>query len=514
MPSRVVLTTIASPDYFSIQLALYYLKAYFLKHKNPHFPTLKIDIKILIFKSQEKWDDIAKNIISERPEIVGFSCYVWNIKKILLVAKEIKKADPAVKIILGGSEVSPRAESILKHEGCVDIVVRGEGEETFLELLESLLYQQGELSLIKGMSYRQGGKIFVNPARPQIDDLDKIPSPYLAGLIDLKCEDKSVSAVTETMRGCHYRCHFCYYHKEFNRIKYFSLSRVEKELKWILKREPEKVYLMDPTFNVDCERAKKILRIFIKHNKSSRLHLELRAEKIDAEMVGLLKQAGVAKLEIWIQSVSRESLKLVNRDLDRNICAKNIRLLNKGKIFFEIQLIDALPGHTYETIKEGVDWLISLRVPRIVIMELLVLPGTCLRENSEALGVRYKPEPNYSWVRTHTLSTDDRNKIIRLRQALEILYNAGFLRHALFVLKRGLGINFTDILQAWMDRDSQLGAAEKKRKDAFIGFIKYLYNKYKNTQVNKKARRVFLQKDFQIEDFLRPGSNRKLYRKD
>jgi len=508
MSSKIVLTSIASHDHISIQLALYYLKAYFLKYKSPGSAASKIDIKILIFKAEEDWKRIAENIINERPNIAGFSCYVWNIKKILRVAKEIKKTRRSVKIILGGPEASPRAENILRKESCVDIIVRGEGEETFVELAESLLCGRRKLSQIKGISYREKGRTAVNPPRPQIDNLNNIPSPYLEGLVDLQYNYRDDSVVTETMRGCPYRCHYCYYHKEFKGIRYFSLRRVEKEFKWILKKRPAVVYLMDPTFNSDCKRAKEILRIWNKHNRESSLHLELKAEKIDEEMAELLKLARVSKLEIGIQSICPGALKLVNRDLDKLIFAKKARLLNRKKVPYEVQLIDALPGHDYDKIKQGVDWLISLRAPSIVIMRLQLLPGTYLRENADVFGIRYAKNPEYFWRDTIALSSDDANKIDRLREALDILYNRGYLRHTLFALKKRLGVNFCDIFEAWQDYGPHSKIAGDRTVGNPLGFIKYLCNRYKNLKILKKVCAVYLEKDFRFQPQPHPHGRR------
>ena len=160
----------------------------------------------------------------------------------------------------------------------------------------------------------------------------------------------------ETMRGCPYSCHYCYYHKDFKKLNYFSLERVERELKYILEREPRGVYLMDPTFNTNKKRSKEILRIIIKHNKKSTLHVELKAELLDEEMVDLLHKAGTDYIEIGIQSTNEKTLKLINRNFEPDKFRENVLLLNKKNLPYEIQLIDGLPADNYETLKNSVDW--------------------------------------------------------------------------------------------------------------------------------------------------------------
>ncbi|MEK6732091.1 MAG: radical SAM protein, partial [Candidatus Omnitrophota bacterium] len=442
---RILLVTINSDDYFPVQLALYYLKSYLQKTSISNLSSVGIDI----FTHDEKLDVIVKRILDKQPEIIGFSCYVWNIEKILEVARLLKDRGHSLKIILGGPEVSPwsRSKELLEQEKSIDIIVRGEGEETFAELTESLFYQKIELSAIKGISYRTESSICINPARPLMDELDRIPSPYLEGLIDIK---KEGTVPIETMRGCAYRCHYCYYHKDFKGLRYFSLDRVESEFKFILEKEPYEVYIMDPTFNADYRRAKEILRIFIRHSKGSKLHVELRAESLDKEMVELLYEANTGFIEIGIQSVNTKALKLVNRTLVKKMFKKNISLLNKKKIFYQIQLIDGLPGHSYADIKKSLDWLYSLHPSQVRIMKLMVLHGTYLRQNAKTLGIKFDSMPPYFVYKTETMTYKDLKRITKLRQAMKILYDRGLLRLSMYVLKKKLKINFSDIFEGWI----------------------------------------------------------------
>lgn len=476
---KVLLTTITPPDdYFPIQLALYYLKAYVKKYGNYRPSELSIDIEI--FPPHAETPSIAKDIIDKHPDIVGFSGYIWNIQKILKTASILKKYNPKIKIILGGPEVSPRPGEVLKQERPIDIVVRGEGEETFLELIKSFIHQQTELSAIKGISYRnQRQEIFTNPDRPLIDDLNLIPSPYLEGLIDLK---KVTMAPTETMRGCYYRCNYCYYHKEFNKLRFFSLDRIEAELKYILGKEAADVYLMDPTFNTASRRAKDILRIFIKYNKRSRLHVELRIELLDEEMAELLRQAKANFIEIGIQSINSKVLRLVNRTaLKRNVLEKNLKLLNKKNLFFQVHLIDGLPAHTYSDIKKSLDWLFKFHPAQVLIMKLMLLPGTYLRQNAQRLGIKYYPNPPYYFYKSATLSKYDLKRIEKLRYAMSLLYDCGLLRNGMYLLKDKLKINFSDIFEEWINWiNKPLRYTKRSLPKQTPRFVKYLCNKYKD----------------------------------
>lgn len=183
MKKKVLLTTIgpkglADPG---IQLALYYLKAYFLKYSRRREMA---DIEILSFSSQEKIETIIAHVKKMKPHIIGFSCYVWNILGILKTAKTIKNAMPEVKIVFGGPEVSPRARTLMKNHDFIDVIVIGEGDRVFKELLESWLDNKTDISDVDGISYRKNDRVLLTKETEQIQNLDEIPSPYLEKTID------------------------------------------------------------------------------------------------------------------------------------------------------------------------------------------------------------------------------------------------------------------------------------------------------------------------------------------
>jgi len=198
---KILLSSICLETGTDIQLALYYLKGYLLKVK----PSPKVTIRI--FNENENTSAIVKKIIDLKPHLIGFSCYIWNIKKILCICRRLKEINPGLKIVLGGPEASPRAEEILAKEKVIDVVVRGEGEESFAQLTVQMGRSiAADLSGIRGISFRKGAKVIRSPDRPLLRNVGCIPSPYLSGLVNLK--DKNIVDVPlETMRGCSSRCH-------------------------------------------------------------------------------------------------------------------------------------------------------------------------------------------------------------------------------------------------------------------------------------------------------------------
>ena len=436
--------TVSSGADRRIPLALYYIKAYFEKkcaHKTP-----RVKVSINSFSSADTVDAIINKILAEKPDILGLSCYAWNIKKILDVAGIIKKKKPLIKIILGGPEVSPRAREILKKEVSIDIVVRGEGEEAFSRLMESFIYGKIGLQSIPGISYRGAKKIVTNSRMPLLENMDLIPSPYLSGLIDIK----NVSEVPyETMRGCPFRCHFCYEHKDYDKIRFFSLGRVAGDLKFILSRKPPSMFIFDSTFNADPQRAKDVLRLFIKYNKVTKLRLAIKAELLDEEMIELMSRAGVYVLEVGIQTINARTLKTVNRTMQKNIFKKNIRLLRLKRVPFELQLVALLPHDTYESLKRSVDWVCDLHPSGVAIYNFTVLPGTYLRQHAKTYGIKYRRAAPYCAYQSNAVSQEDCKKIVQLRSALDTCYNSGAIRKTLYAVKSKLGVPFSRFFEDW-----------------------------------------------------------------
>ncbi|MFA5275580.1 MAG: radical SAM protein, partial [Candidatus Omnitrophota bacterium] len=344
---KILLSSVCLETGTDIQLALYYLKGYLLKVKPAS------DVTIRVFNENQNTPAIIKKILELKPDIIGFSCYIWNINKILNICRRLKEVNPGIKIVLGGPEVSPWPQDLLAQEIAIDVVVRGEAEESFAQLVSQFSRSiAADLSGIRGISFRKGAEIIHNPDRPLLRNIGRIPSPYLSGLVNLK--DKNIIDLPlETARGCSSRCHYCYYHKNFPLVRYFPLSRVEQELKLILSHKPHEVYLMDATFNSNLKRAKKILKIFARYNQGANLHVELKAELVDEEMARLLSQANAYNIEIGIQSTNPKTLKAINRRFNKEKFIQGIRYLNKFKLYYEIQLIDALPHQSYESLMKS-----------------------------------------------------------------------------------------------------------------------------------------------------------------
>jgi radical SAM superfamily enzyme YgiQ (UPF0313 family) len=475
---KILLASLCLETGTDIQLALYYLKSYCTRHWHADHPCPEITIRT--FNEDQNISCIAQAIVRRKPRVVGFSCYLWNIEKTLRICGILKKTAPRTVIVLGGPEATPRAEELLNKENAIDIVVKGEGERAFAECVHRIDRGRYDLSGVEGVSFRHKGRVICNPARPQIGILNVIPSPYLSGLVDLA--DKNIVDVpVETARGCSYRCGYCYYHKNFPCVRFFPLARVEQELKRILSRKPREVYLMDATFNAYPHRAKKILRLFIKHNRGSNLHIEVRAEFIDDEMAALLRKAQANNIEIGIQSTNPGTLKAVNRPFDKNRFRAGIQLLNKYGLLYEIQLIDALPYQRYSDLKRALDWLYGLHPVKVVVFPLSILPGTALRQAAGRYRIGYRRQAPYYAYKSNAMSCAEVRRVERLRFAMERLYDSQVFQKTLYALRDKAGIKISDIFEDWIDWQGRLPGAGRITPEGYNkrlpDFLKYVLRK-------------------------------------
>src|SRR4030043_2172588 len=279
---NVVLISFNWANHFS--LALGYLKAYALKdnviRENVEIEILDFDTEMLIVQQ------VVYYLSQAKPDIIGFSCYCWNIGKVLDTARIMKTISPQTQIVLGGPEVGPIGSKYLTENNFIDVIVKGEGEVTFAELLKYYL-GKGRLEQIQGISYRANGQVFENPDRPLIEELGEIPSPYLEGILIPR--DKVT--YIETFRGCIFRCSYCFEGKNFPRPRFFPEDRVKREIEFIMSHpEIKSFHFVDPIFNLKKARLQKIVEMLSSANRSGPelRTVEIIAEFVDEETIDLL----------------------------------------------------------------------------------------------------------------------------------------------------------------------------------------------------------------------------------
>ncbi len=340
-------------------------------------------------------------ILDRGPQIVGFTCYLWNIQRTMWIAQQVKAARPEVRILLGGPEITADNRWVLE-EPAVDLAAIGEGEQTFFDLLSALDSGQPTEG-IPGL-WNRGGDLPL--PRPALSELDLISSPYIEGLLDAAEEQ---TMLMETSRGCRYRCKFCYYPKSYDSIYRLSAEKIEADLRHACQRGVREIYLLDPTLNQRPDFAG-FLRLLAQGNPDRQFtySAELRAEGIRAETARLLREANFQEVEVGLQSVDPEAQKLMGRHVSLEAFERGARAMLDEGIRVRVDLILGLPGDTVDSVRRGLEYLDRVRpFTELQVFNLSILPGTAFRQTAVDLGLEYQPRPPYYVLKTPTLDLED-----------------------------------------------------------------------------------------------------------
>lgn len=320
-------------------------------------------------------EKIIDYILKSKCEVIGFSCYVWNVSKISLLTSKLKKIKPRVLVIVGGPEVSFDSKKYLEEVPSWDIIVRGEGEETFCELLETL-DSNSSLQCVKGITYRQENNVIETPSRPFIENLDIIPSPILTGILDIKkC---SRIPAFETLRGCAYSCAYCKWHN-FRKIRCFSMERIRAELDIILNSNLDRVWFSDPVANINSNRFNEILEFIVEKNFNNiAFDFEMKAELLTLKTIKLLQKLKRGYIAFGLQSIDNQVLSFARRKTNIVSFSSKFKLLRKHvrRMDLHIDLIYGLPFDNWRTINEALSYSLSLFPDLVKLHPFMLLRGT------------------------------------------------------------------------------------------------------------------------------------------
>ena len=416
-PLKVALVALNVPGYRS--LALGYLRAY--AQADPKlagkvaFQTLDLD------SDMDAWW-VVYRIVTMAPDVVAFSVTVWNARTIYDACRLLRRALPEVHIIVGGPEACPVAEEVLETNPAIDTVVRGEGEVTFAEVLRELT-AGGKLWRVDGVAIRRDGRIVCTDDRGLASDLDSLPSPYLAGLM----EPVEGATFLETYRGCPHRCGYCFEGKGYGRIRHFSPERVAAEVEWVARTAGLKSFsFIDPVFNLTDDRLAWLSDTLQPYAEDGvRLHtVEVDIERVTVEQAAMLHRAGVRSVETGPQSVGTAALETCQRSFDRARFSAGVQACKAAGISVETDLILGLPGDTPSDLTEGMRFVVSQDPGRVQMSTLHVLPGTPLWANASELGLLFDPEPPHEVIATRETSFADLRRAEVLGLALQREYEA------------------------------------------------------------------------------------------
>lgn len=421
-------------------------------------------------------------IYMEKADLVGFSCNIWNIEQTLIITKRLKALAPQTTIILGGPEVWTEPEQILSENPQLDLIVIGEGEYTFKELLEEYSKGSRQWEKISGLAFRQGESFVRTPARKFIADLNLLPFPYPEDLAEFRRK----LVYYETSRGCPNHCQYCLSANERG-VRFLGLDRVKAELLKFINAGIAQVKLVDRSFNCDIKRAKEIWGFLLEHQGSTNFHFEIAGDLLDDESIDILSNAprGLFQFEIGVQSTNEETLRLITRHMDFEKLRRQVsRLHRKSKVFIHLDLIAGLPGEDYHSFSGSFNDNLLIEPDRLQLGFLKLLKGSGLRERATEFGYYFMEETPYEVLANRWMTYEELWRLKTIEDLLERYYNSGRFK-TIFRYLLALTDNpfkfFEDFAQWWKEREFDQIA--HKAKDLYYYLLCFCQSGENNLQI-------------------------------
>ena len=382
-------------------------------------------------------DDILKDIYLEQPDVVCFSCYIWNISFVRELVPDLKKILPQVEFWAGGPEVSYDAVEFLKKNPAFFGVMVGEGEETFHELAGYYIERKPEtLSGIRGVAFRDEnkGRDIVHTGWRELMDLSKVPFAY-----SNLTEFKNRIIYYESSRGCPFSCSYCLSSID-KKLRFRDIELVKKELQFFIDNKVPQVKFVDRTFNCKHDHAMEIWRYITEHdNGITNFHFEISADLLRAEELALMKtmRPGLIQLEIGVQSTNPQTIKAIRRTMDFEKLKGIVEQIHSfGNIHQHLDLIAGLPYEGYDSFHKSFCDVYALRPEQFQLGFLKVLKGSHMMEMTGEYQILYKDREPYEVLSTAWLTYGEILRLKMVESMVEVYYNSGQFKNTLVFLEK------------------------------------------------------------------------------
>lgn len=409
--------------------AIYSLAAYAGKFNDDNGESLRRYIEIAEYTINQQLTDIEADIYKKKPDVVAFSCYIWNIFAIYDLICDLHKVMPEVPIWLGGPEVSFDPDKLLQRFPYLAGIMIGEGEQTFVELIQWYLSKEAcSLASIAGLYLSSG----YTRERAGLS-MDDIPFLYH----DLN-EFENRIIYYESSRGCPFRCKYCLSSID-KQLRFRNLELVKKELQFFLDKKVPQVKFIDRTFNAKHEHAMTVWRYIKEHdNGITNFHFEISADLLTDEEIELLQsmREGLVQLEIGVQSTNPDTIHAINRRMDLDRLRDAVRRVNAGNnIHQHLDLIAGLPFEDYKSFHKSFNDVYSMKPEQLQLGFLKVLKGSAMEKEAGEYGIAYRDTPPYEVLYTKWLSYDDVIRLKQIEEMVELFYNSGQFSYTIWFLE-------------------------------------------------------------------------------
>ncbi|MCY6356471.1 B12-binding domain-containing radical SAM protein [Clostridium sp. ZS2-4] len=413
---KVTLAAINS-KFIHSNLAIRYLTAY--------TKDLNYQCNIREFSINDRVERIVEELMKEKPDVIGFSCYIWNIEVVKALAKLIKIIDSNIEIFYGGPEVSFDGKKFLENNPG-EYLIEGEGEKTFREIILYKLQeeQQGdkrlELKDIRGLYYKIDGKVHYGGNKTNMD-INDVVFPYT------KEDDLSNKIVYyEASRGCPFGCKYCLSSVD-RKVRFRDIEKVKSELKFLIDKKVRLIKFVDRTFNCSESFAISIWKFIIEQDTDTKFHFEISADILTENEIKLLSKApkGRIQFEVGVQTTNNETLKNINRHVNfKNIKEKVEEVKKLKNIQQHLDLIAGLPGEDFESFKKSFNEVYLMEPEEIQLGFLKILKGSPMMYEAEDWGMKYSPYPPYEILKTKDISYEELITLKKVEAVVDKYYNS------------------------------------------------------------------------------------------
>ena len=416
-----ILLVAINAKYIHSNLAVYCLKSYAAKRG--------IEVELTEYTINHRRDDILMDIYQRKPDVVAFSCYIWNLEFVQDIAADLYKVLPDLEIWGGGPEVSYDAEKFLAKHPEFRGIMKGEGERTFCELAG--LYQiygkeaVNKLDECHGIVWRDP-KGEISQGLPQAPiSLDEVPFIYEEYENMMPFENRIL--YYETSRGCPFSCSYCLSSID-KRVRLRSMELVEKELQFFLDHKVPQVKFVDRTFNAKKSHAMAIWKHILEHdNGVTNFHFEITADLLDEEELDLISRMrpGLIQLEIGVQSTNPDTIKAIRRKMDLDRLRYVVERINAGKnVHQHLDLIAGLPFEDYDSFGRSFNDVYSMEPEQFQLGFLKVLKGSYMHEKVPDYDLQYRGKAPYEVLSTKWLPYSDVLRLKGVEDMVEVYYNS------------------------------------------------------------------------------------------
>ncbi|MED4532960.1 B12-binding domain-containing radical SAM protein [Metabacillus fastidiosus] len=410
---NIILSTL-NAKYIHTSLSIRYLKAY----AQPEY-----NVQLAEYTINDPAMNIVTDLFQKNPDVIGFSCYIWNIEETIKVIKMLKKINPSLIILLGGPEVTYDTREWMEKIPEVDFIFIGEGEQSFKQFLDEIHGKQ-QFENVSGVAYRKDGKIAFNPQSGKLD-LKSIPSPFRFEE-DLPYLSKRITYI-ETSRGCPFSCQFCLSSIEVG-VRYFDREKTKDDIRFLMKNGAKTIKFVDRTFNISRSYAMEMFQFLIdEHVPGTVFQFEITGDIMRPEVIEFLNNnapKGLFRFEIGVQSTNDATNELVMRRQNFSKLKRTVTMVKEGnKIDQHLDLIAGLPEEDYNSFRKTFNDVFEMRPEELQLGFLKMLRGTGLRLRANDHDYVYMDHSPYEILKNNVLPFEDIVKIKQVEDVLEKYWN-------------------------------------------------------------------------------------------